>query len=348
MAPMDDATAFSARDWMALGEGSARAIFGGAPAARQALYRRLVKRWHPDRNRDPLAHDVFVRLQALYAKATVGTDSGDIEETVVDGRGRRFRFAGQAREAFELGTFLRGQATLAYRVAPAHEDLFANAVARVQGLAYATDAMRQQMAPLLPGLHAHPWGPEGGLLVLRRDPAALRLRDLAVHYRREGQSVPAEHVAWILSGLFHLACYLEHAGLAHHGIGLDSAWVVPERHTVHLWGGWFYARRFGEPLAALPSAAADMAAHRYLEAKVAGPGLDRALIRAVGRELLGDRQGQRIPATAAPKPFIDALRMPAGASAVEDYRAWKAVLRASFGPPTFVPMTLNASTLYPH
>lgn len=351
---MKDATSFSATEWLALGEGSARTVFLGTPEQMRGLYRRLVLYWHPDRNTDPLANDVFVHLKALYSHAVAlaggrtakKADGDGIAETLTDAKGKTFRFVAQAQEPFELGRFLRGRASLAYRVMPAQEDLFKNFSARVKHFSFANPAMKEQMAPLLPQLHAHPWGPEGGMIVLKRDPDAVRLADLAHYYRSHSAQFPPEHAAWIISGLFNLACYLEHSQVAHHGIDTNSVWVVPQRHTVHLLGGWFYAQPFGSRLVAMPSQAVDMVPTRYLQDKVAGPGVDRALVRALGRELLGDRRGQRFPANAAPKPFIDALLSPVGASAVEDYRAWKKVLTASFGPPKFVPMAIEAKHLY--
>ena len=66
---MRDATSFSATEWLALGEGSARTVFLGTPEQIRALYRRLVLQWHPDRNPDPRANDVFVHLKTLYSHA---------------------------------------------------------------------------------------------------------------------------------------------------------------------------------------------------------------------------------------------------------------------------------------
>lgn len=346
---MRNATALDAAGWMALGKGSARDIFPGTPAEVQSLYRRLVGQWHPDRNTHPQAGEVFVRLHELYEHARALASGRPLgpEVRVEDHHQRVFRFQAQAEEPFELGSFLRGKASLAYRVDPAHQGLFEACVQRCQSLRFASSNMEAQMKPLLPQIHASPWGPQGGLVVLKRDPEAIRLTDLKAYYDAQGKPFPAEHVAWIVSGLFNLACYLEYANLAHQAILLENIWVVPERHSVHLWGGWFYARPLGERLEVLPSAAADMASHRYLEQRVAGLGLDRSLIRAVGRELLGDRRGQRLARATAPKPFLDALTFPSSAAnAVEDYRAWKQVLTASFGPPTFVPMHVKASSLY--
>ena len=50
---------------------------------------------------------------------------------------------------------------------------------------------------------------------------------------------------------------------------------------------------------------------------------DLELIRALGRELLGDATSLRLEREkAAPRPMLDWLRLPAGDSALRDYRIW--------------------------
>lgn len=349
---MDSVIDYSAEKWMRMDEASARLVFPGSASQVREAYRKLVGMWHPDRNNDPRAHDVFVKLHALYERAlSVCSDApprpvASIEEEVVDANGRKFRYQAQHREPFELGQFYRANASFAYRVDLAHEDLFRNFCGIVRTFGFATTRMQDQVRPLLPAIHASPWGNLGGVLVLSRCKDAVRLADLVEFHEKQGSRLAPEHVAWIISGLFNIVCYLEYARIAHHAIDLSSVWVNPGTHEVLLPGGWFYARPFGEKLLAMPASAADMLPHRYIASRAAGPGADLALVRAVGRQLLGDRRGQRIPKGAAPPPFVDALLSPAGASALEDYRAWKKVLTASFGPPKFVPMNLNPATIY--
>lgn len=344
---MKNATALTTLEWLGLTDGSARDIFPGSAAEIQSLYRKLVQRWHPDRNPDPKAPDVFIRIQSLYAVATGSRApaSAAVFE-LKDHEGRLFRFQGTAQAPFELGQWGRGAQTLAYRVSPDNLDLFDNAVARIRTLGFASDAMRQAMAPVLPTLAGAPKGPEGGLLVLKHAPEAIRLRDLYEHTKDAQGSMDPLHVAWIVSNLLNLACYLEHQQLAHHAIDLDSLWVVPERHEVALLGGWFYAKRFGDALSALPTSSLNMASAAYLSNKTAAQGFDLELIRAVGRELLGDRRGQHLADKHGHKPFVRFLQLPSKNNAVDDYRHWKEVLQASFGPPKFVPMTVSVSHVY--
>ena len=82
--------------------------------------------------------------------------------------------------------------------------------------------------------------------------------------------------------------------------------------------------------------------------QVAGIRTDLELIRALGRELLGDISGARLMREkAAPPPMLDWLRLPAPQSAVDDYHTWqRQVLTASFGERRFMKLDLSADDLY--
>ena len=344
---MKNATALNTAEWLGLTDGSARDIFRGSAAEIQTLYRKLVQRWHPDRNPDPQAPDVFIRIQTLHGLATGSRPSpSEVTFETTDHSGRRFRFQGLAQEPFELGRWARAAHTLAYQVTGDNQDLFENYIRQVKGLTFANEAMRNALAPLLPVVVGSPSGANDALLVIKHAPEAIRLRDLYEHAKDAQGRLDPLHVAWIVSNLFNLACYLEHQQLAHHAIDLDSLWVVPERHEVALLGGWFYAKRFGETLSALPTSSLAMASAAYRANKKAAQGFDLELIRAVGRELLGDRRGQHLTDKHAPKPMVQFLQLPSTSTALEDYRRWKEALQASFGPPKFVPMNVSVSHVY--
>jgi hypothetical protein len=77
------------------------------------------------------------------------------------------------------------------------------------------------------------------------------------------------------------------------------------------------------------------------------PAIDLELIRATGREALGDPVGTRLSRDdAIPRPFAAWLRTPGSGDPVEDYRDWSAVLTESFGARRFVEMPIKASDIY--
>ena len=341
---MKDTMAWTATEWTAA-SGSSEPIFPSDPAEARALYRRLMRRWHPDGNPDPQATAVTATIQVLYRRSRSATPSTLPTVDIVDEHGRHFRFKALDQQPFELGVFLRARRRIAWHVRTEHVALAQAFARRAQGWQFSHPEMRAQMAPLLPRLDAVVVGPDAALLVLHRDPGLVRLRDVIGHFQTQEGGMPARHAAWIVSGLYHLACYLEISGVVHQAISIDTVWIHPQQHSVHLLGGWFHTREQGEPVQTLPLSSMDCVDRRYRQEKCADARLDRALVRAVGREILGDRQGLRLPLD-LPSPLREALCLPGGSSALADYRHWREALAAAFGPPTFVPMPLTASNLY--
>ena len=73
---------------------------------------------------------------------------------------------------------------------------------------------------------------------------------------------------------------------------------------------------------------------------------DLELIRATGRELLGDISGIRLRDPSIPRPMAEWLRYPSAGSALADYRFWREVLIASFGGRRFVRLDVTPEKMY--
>lgn len=343
---------YDAKKWLTIPDSKAKEIFGETADAIRVVYRKLAQRWHPDRNTSPDAVEVFVRIQKLHRIAT-GEDSVDSTNSlnlseceIVDASGKRFSFKGQSFERFELGFFYRGKGSFAYKVEKNHKEFFNKAVSIIKNFNFANEDMKKAMLPCLPEIAGHPLGEDGGLLVIKKNVESVRLRDLFNYILKTDKAMDARHVAWVLSGLFNISCYLEYSDLAHQAISLDSVWVTPRTHDVSLLGGWFFAQNFNQPIKVLPSYSASLASSKYLKNKIAEKGFDRELIRAVGRELLGDRTGQRLKSYGVPDPIINFLLDIPAKTAVEDYKNWKECLRKVFGDPKFIKMEISHHQVY--
>jgi hypothetical protein len=338
---MKNTTLLDASVLLATPPSRARDIFGGDASARKNLYRRLVSRWHPDHNPDPQAHEVFIHLSRLFE--ALDADSSQLMFSAENGR--TFSFQPQAQGSFELGQWYRGKGSLVYLTDRKHRGAHEAFASKVRNLNYANADMRKQISPCLPNPHSIQMGPSGQLIVLKRDPEGIRLADLIEYLSARGEHVEPRHVAWILSSLHNLACYLGTQGIAHHGITPTNVWINPRLHRCELLGGWFHSLSFGERIRSLPSQVAQHAPRAYLDAKIASGRLDQESIRGIGRALLGDASGMRMN-TSTPSALIDALRLPAHGSAIEEYRRWQQALLASFGPPKFVEMKLSYRDIY--
>jgi hypothetical protein len=163
-----------------------------------------------------------------------------------------------------------------------------------------------------------------------------------------GGRLDPRHVAWIVSALLNVCCYLQYAGLVHNALSPDTCFIAPPDHTVSVLGGWWYAAPAGERMTAAPAATIAWGPHHLLASGRADMRTDLELVRAIGRELLGDVSGVRLARTgAAPAALIDWLRLPASSDPIEDYRTWRTrVLPDSFGARRFVELPLTQSDIY--
>jgi hypothetical protein len=340
---MDTYTTLDADTLLALPSSDWMAVFGEPGEPARLAYRRMIRRWHPDRNADPRAHDIFIKLHDMYQR--MERQSAGVKLTLRDEKGRTWQMSAREKQSFELGNYYRARRSLAYQVDADHKALFDNFQNTTRSFGYANAKMREHIEPGLPHIQAAHWGEQGGLIVLPRPSGSVRLADVLKHYKSQGLAVPAKHVGWILNGLYSLGCYLAYSKLAHQAIGSSTVWIDPAKHSVMLLGGWFYSRPMGQSIRVLPAWAAANAPRSYIAGRESGHRLDMELIHALGRELLGDRAGQRMrPDT--PKPITDALRLPATGTALEQYQSWKQVLLECFGPPKFVDMALAPQHIY--
>jgi hypothetical protein len=341
---MPDLAALNAESLLRVPLDQPERLFPADPDRARAEYRRLAARWHPDRNPDAQAAAVFQRVTALYRLAAERLRGGgwcSLEPLLLRGAaGVTRRFAFHRRRSFELGTLYLAEHSLAFVVAPEHIDLLDHALGRIVKLPFGSPAMRNEMARALPSVEGRFDSRDGPCVVLCKPRELVLLADLVDHL---GGRLPVRHAAWVVSSLCNIACYLEHAGIAHNAIGLDTYFVSPDGHWGALLGGWWYAMAVGAALAAVPVRTNDLLCRR-----TADVALDRALIRLTARELLGDADGYGLAVDAAvPPPLADWLCLGPGESAIDDYRHWQNVLRASFGARRFVELGVTASDIYP-
>jgi hypothetical protein len=346
-----DVATLSAAALLAIPNDRPERLFEGSADDVKQDYRRLAMQWHPDRSRDPDAHAVFQHIRRLYEEAAQRMARGDwarrgpLALTATDGRTYEINYL--RRHPFELGTMVVASTVVAFVVDGAHADLVRRAEHVVAGLRYADDGMRRQIACHLP---PYPFcgafqTDSAYVIVMRKQPDVLLLRDVLDHV---GGRLDPRHVAWVVSSLLNLCCYFQYAGITHNALSLDTCFMSPTAHSVSVLGGWWYAAQIGERMVAAPAGTIAWAAHDLMDTGRADIRTDLELVRAIGRELLGDITGVRLTRdSAAPRAMIDWLRLPASNDPIEEYRTWRTqVLHDSFGARRFVELPLTQSDIY--
>jgi len=346
-----DFATLSAATLLAMPENRPERLFAGGPDQVRKAYRLLAMKWHPDRSSDPDALAVFQHIGRLAGQAQERIRLGDWPCPGTAGfaalDGRRYQINYLRRHRFELGTLYVANRVVAFEIAAEHADLVAQAEHTIAALRYADDGMRAQVAAHLP---AYPFAgafrtATAFVVVLRKSPDQLLLRDVLEHFQGR---LDARHVAWVVSSLLNLCCYLQYAGLAHNALSPDTCFMSPRAHSVALLGGWWYAARIGERMRAAPAATLAWGPYGLHDSGRADIRTDLELVRALGRELLGDVGGTRLARDhAAPRAMIDWLRLPASSDPIEEYRTWRTrVLHDSFGARRFAELPLTPSDIY--
>jgi hypothetical protein len=346
-----DFSTLSAAALLAIPEDRPERLFKGSVDDVKKAYRQLAMKWHPDRNRDAGAAAVFQHIGRMAEKAEARIALGDwpcrgmLRLAALDGKAYEINYL--RRHRFELGAMYVASSVVAFEVDRAHADLVQNAERAIKDFHYADDRMRAQIAPHLP---AFPFAgafqtATAYVIVMRKSPDLLLLRDVLDHF--DGRLDP-RHVAWVLSSLLNLCCYFQHAGITHNALSPDTCFISPVEHSVAVPGGWWYAAGSGERMVAAPAHTLEWAPHDLLATRQADVRTDLELVRAIGRELLGDITGTRLGReSTAKQAMVNWLRLPASDNAIEEYRTWREqVLHDSFGARRFAELPLTQSELY--
>jgi hypothetical protein len=346
-----DSASLTAADLLAIPDDDPVRLFGGSAAGVKPAWRLLAMRWHPDRNADPLARVVFQHVARLFdaAQALIARDAwpghATLALTAIDGKSYEINCL--RRHPFELGTMAVAGTAVAFVVDRDHADLVARARDTIERFAYADDRMRGEVARHLPAFpFAAAFRTAGAdVIVMRKTPDLLLLRDVLDHFNGR---LNARHVAWVVSSLLNLCCYFQYAGIVHNALSLDTCFMSPCTHGVAVLGGWWYAARAGEPMAAAPATTIEWGPHDLMRTRRADIRTDLELVRAIGRALLGDVGGMRLARDSeAPRPMVDWLRLPASGDPIDDYRTWRnRVLHDSFGARRFAELPLTQGDIY--
>lgn len=313
-----------------------------SPDAYKDEFRALAKKWHPDAGGHA---DVFDRIAKLYDAAAAKVTKGEWHTPgllmVHTSKGKDVKIRYLKKHATETGEMFISRTMVTHATRNDFADVVHSAKKIIGGFTYASDRMRKEISRYLPVVSRAFDAGDVQYMIMDKTPDLILLRDVINHY---GGKIDPKHAAWIISSMLNLACYFEYAGLVHNAIGPDTYFISPPHHSGVLLGGWWYACKEGAKMVALPARTTRVMPVDILTKKKAEHRTDLTLIRAAGREMLGDPVGTRLDGV--PKAMSQWLRYASSGSALKDYEEWGKVLTESFGPRRFTEMKIEASDIY--
>jgi hypothetical protein len=323
----------------------AHKLFPGGSREVKSAFRSFAKTWHPDRCADPRAAQVFEHLESLKNRVLPKERIHDAEQRLwVRADGTSVRYSLLRRSEGDFGDILVGKTSIAYEMPVGFEDLSENEKARIATIHYADDAMRAQFSHFMPEILSTVAARDRSVTVLKRSKDCVLLSDLIAHF---GGRVPAVHVAWIVSSLENICCFLAWQKVSHGAISPANVLICPEQHSAVLVGGWGFSTEFGRPHPAVPARTADAVPSVAIDGSVADCRTDLALVRRTAREALGSTAARGMLGDPdIPEPVARWLLAPPKATAKADYESWGECLTEAWGRRTFVKMDVDPRQIY--
>lgn len=313
---------------------------------------RLRLKWHPDRNANPLANDVFIRIMelAMSAKGKIATDTWSGKATLTyttTVAGKKYRFSYLKFKPFELGKMYIGNEYIAYVVDGENKDLFDNGIKAIKGIKYSETKFKKEFKKLMPEIVQAEESDIGYVLMVKKPKGAVLLEDLLEFL--PDNILPPKHTAWVVSSMYNIAMFFNHIDITHNSILASTVFVNLNEHTCYLLGGWWYSVKADTKLKAMPSELTKVLPKELFDDKIANTCYDRQSIKAMAVKCLGDPSliGSKLLFDKdLPKPMVNWIRSASRGTALEEYKGWDKALRNSYGKRKFTKFTTDISQLY--
>lgn len=307
-------------------------------------YKELAKEWHPDMNPDPRSADVFAKITELYNRALLLLADEQWEKTdyilISKKTGRKIALNYDTCFDFELGTCYVTKTKVVYKLKADKEKYYNNAVFRIHGLTYKDRTMEQNFSRILPKLYdCFETKQNEYVIVLEKPEDVYPLKTVLDYFSGK---MDDRHVAWIMSRLCNLTCYLKFNGLVHNGIHISNCFLSPKEHAVYLLGGWWYTTKEEEKMIGISKDIFQLLSISAKADKKSETLTDLESVKLLGRQLLGEANCRKLSLDASvPEPFRAFLINASGENPYEEFSRWDHVLKASYGERRFVTMKIE-------
>ncbi len=308
--------------------------------------------WHPDKNKQLDAEQVFTHIKKLLKQANLAistnTWKGAANIEIISSDGAKFIIKYKKMHIFELGMMYIGITKICFVLKPEYEKLFDNGIRTIQNqIKYPAQKFKDEFERYMPKVVKVLKNTNvGHVLVLEKTSDLVLLQDLLDY---TGGQLTSRHTAWIISSLCNILCFFELNKIVHLGLSSNSLFISPKHHSVCVYGGWWYAKENDSKMLAIPSTLATILPSNIFVDKLAKFKYDRQLVKAIGLLSLGDKMmtgSSLLKNPDIPKPMLDFFRSQSNITSFEMYEHWSKVLDASFGKRTFVNLDVDINKIY--
>lgn len=309
-------------------------------------YMRLAKEWHPDVKKDD--GKIFTHINLLYTKALEKLEKGIWEipgiliiESI---NGKKFKLKYEYRFPIEFGMCYVGNHSLLYVIDKKFHEEFKKASSAIKFLKYPNPGIKAEFERFMPNSKIELETENSYVMVINKTQDVIPLRGL-LSVSPDG--VHPRTVAWVISSILNINCFLEYNKIVHTNINLDTYFISPEYHSGLLLGGWWYAASTGKELKRVSRKTFLSVGEKIKrEKKIAGNYIDGTLVRSIGRELMGKYMSKKNFTNLT--PMINWLLLPYNTAdtARDDFRSWDKAMLETFGKRKFHKAGITVPDVY--
>lgn len=307
----------------------------------ESNFKTLRRSWHPDRNKDSKATEVFCKLQELFDKL-----GSYLQYTTGD---TTYTFKQRTVTKFPLGEVYHHEAGIAVVLDDKYvkyTQIFLDNVKLAEEAISKHESMKKDLLQLLPKVHRI--SNDSKTIVLTFEKGSV---NLAMLVKSQKGALPPRVAAWIISRMLNYSMIYDFSGLVGNAISIDSFWVNTQSHSGFDLLGWFFAGPIGGKIKGLPPESVELYPPASLAAKVCDRVVDTRLIKKAGISMLGDFTGTGMKLKASedlPVALVDWVRsMTSNTKKLSVYQNWSnEVLPAAFGKRSFFKWEIDPHSVF--
>lgn len=184
---------------------------------------------------------------------------------------------------------------------------------------------------------------EKDTITIKTLPGYVPLANVLEHHKEF--TLEARHVAWMMSRLLNLVCFLHFNNISHNGITVDNCFADLANHSIFIYGGGWYNNAMGTAMKIISKEVYDNLPSKVKENTISTPQIDLTSVKELGKKMLGGGM-DLLHSDKAPKPMLDWLFSPAEENAFSEFKVWEKVLMDSFGERKFVKIEIDPFDLW--
>lgn len=310
-------------------------------------YRAYLKAFHPDVNSNlKYADKACVKITEMYNKAIELLEKGKWEETnkifFKDINGKKYSLKFKKEYSFELGSYYVSNTHIAYVLSKNNKKYYDAYIKNVSNIKYKNSDMEKEFKRYFPEIVCTFETSDSYVIIIKKTEDVYLLSEIMNYYNGK---IPPTHVAWIISRLCNICCFLKSNSIVLNGLDFNSIFISPRFHSIMVYGGWWYSTKEDEKMIGTSNFIFNTMPLSSRNSKQSKSTTDIESVKMVAKHLLNNSNLNKVK-DVTPKQFYEWINSGSSSDSFSEFQKWTDAMLASFGKRKFVKMEIDLNKIY--